>query len=259
MSGTVRELLTWAANQVGVEEDPPGSNKQKFASLADHTNGLAWCATFLVAGWKVNDVPLIDGTDTASTVAMHDAFKAAGRLRHHPRPGDVAFVFYEDLGRIGHAFYVNKVDGDFVKTIEGNSNLDGSPQGQIVCRNRRRWRGADNLRGFGRQRYASAGPPPTVQFEKVLDSRLEDIAGGEGTVSHPRQVRIVEAALLAEGLLSEKYAKDGSFGMRTKVAWRQWQKRAGLPKHRQNGIVDLASLRRLGRRHGFKVTTGDDG
>lgn len=253
MSGTVRELLTWAASQVRVAEDPPGSNKQPFAALAGHANGFAWCATFLVAGWKVTGVDLLGGTDTAFTPTMHDAFKNAGRLRGRPRPGDVGFLFVEDIDRIGHAFFVNKVEGDFIRTIEGNSNRDGSPQGQIVCRNRRKWRGNELIRGFGRQRYAAASPP-VVSFELALAAREHDILQGEGAVSHPREVRIIEAALLAEGLLSQRYAKDGSFGARTKAAYRQWQHRAGLPPEQRTGVLDEQSLRKLGRRHGFVVS-----
>src|SRR6185369_4493731 len=74
VTGSARDLLTWAARQVGTLEDPKGSNRQPFAAIAGHANALPWCATFLVAGWKANDVPLIAGTNTASTLFMHDAF-----------------------------------------------------------------------------------------------------------------------------------------------------------------------------------------
>ncbi len=252
MSGTVREMLTWAALQVKTAEDPPGSNLQPYAALAGHKNGQAWCATFLVAGWKVNGVSVLAGTNTSATIDMHNAFKAAGRLKQNPRPGDAGFLFVKDINAIGHVFLVNKVEGAYVTTIEGNSNLDGSAQGQIVCRNRRKWDGNELFRGFGRATY-TAVDPPTVTFEAVGAARGVDIEHGEGFVSHPHAVKIVEAALLAEGLLSLQYAKDGSFGAKTKIAYRQWQHRAGLPPDQRTGIVDRASLTKLGRRHGFKV------
>lgn len=65
MSGSARELLTWAASQVRTMESPRESNKQPYAAKAGHANGQPWCATFLVAGWKLNGVPLVAGTNTA--------------------------------------------------------------------------------------------------------------------------------------------------------------------------------------------------
>ena len=255
MRGSVREVLTWAASQVGVAEDPPGSNKQPFAKLAGHSNGQAWCATFLVATWKVGGIDLIPDTNTAYTPSMHDAFKNAGRLRKHPRPGDVGFLFVEDVNRIGHAFFVNRVDGDYVKTIEGNSNRTGSAQGQVVCRNRRKWRGNELFQGFGRQFYTPVAELPVVNFEDAKAARVQGVMSDAGSTVHPKQVRIVEAALLAEGLLSLQYAKDGSFTRRTKIAYAQWQRRAGLlPPHECTGDLDESSLKKLGRRHGFQVS-----
>jgi hypothetical protein len=74
-------------------------------------------------------VPLVDGSNTASSVDMHDAFAKAGRLHDHPRAGDAGFKFVASENRIGHVFFIERVVGDFVKTIEGNTNLDGSATG----------------------------------------------------------------------------------------------------------------------------------
>ncbi|MGH1565778.1 CHAP domain-containing protein [Mumia sp. DW29H23] len=265
MSGSARKLLNWAAEQVRTLERPEGSNKNPYADIAGHANGQPWCATFIVAGLKKNDIPLVDGTNSAFTPTMQKGFKQAGRLHDRPRAGDVGFVFYPELGRIGHVFFVEKVDGDFVKTIEGNTNLDGSRTGIGVFRHRRRWRGTDRIRGFGRPRYAADGTSdtgraggggtgvPVVHVKALERAAKHDAPGREGATIHPRQVRIVEAALLAEGLLSARFAKDGSFGTKTIRAYSQWQKRLGFTGDDANGIPGLDSLRELGRRHGFKA------
>lgn len=132
----LRELLTWAVRQVGTLEDPMGTNKQPYAPIAGHQNGQPWCATFLVAGWTANDVPLTSGTNSASTLFMHDGFSDNRQLFHHPRAGDVGFRFVASEGRIGHAFFVEEVVGDFVHTIEGNTNTDGSATGKGVLARR---------------------------------------------------------------------------------------------------------------------------
>lgn len=262
MSGTARDLLTWAAAQVRTMEKPVGSNKNPYAAKAGHANGQAWCATFLVAGWKVNKVPLVPGTNSAFTPTMQNGFKNSGKLFNSPRAGDVGFLFDKGLGRIAHVFFVEKVEGDFVKTIEGNTNLDGSRTGIGVFRHSRRWTGgATMIRGFGRPNYSAppAGgrgrPPatPRVSLAAVVAAARKDAPGPDGATSHPTDVRIVEAALVAEGLLSPAFAKDGSYGTVTIRAYGQWQRRLGFSGKDADGVPGMDSLKKLGLKHGFTV------
>jgi hypothetical protein len=243
-------------------EKPVGSNKNPYAVKAGHANGQAWCATFLVAGWKVNKVPLIPGTNTAFTPSMQVGFKKAGKLFNSPRAGDVGFLFDKGLGRIAHVFFVEKVEGDFVKTIEGNSNLDGSRTGTGVFRHSRRWTGGSTMiRGFGRPNYSAPTgggrgkppPVPTVSVAAVVAAARKDAPGADGATSHPTEVRIVEAALVAEGLLSVAFAKDSSFGTVTIKAYAQWQRRLGFSGADADGIPGPDSLKKLGLKHGFRV------
>ena len=254
MSG-LSQLLTWAAHQVGTKEDPIGSNMQPYAAIAGQANGQPWCATFLIAAWKANDIPMVDGSSSAFTPTMHDSFKNGGRLFQHPRAGDAGFKFIESEGRIGHVFLVEKVLGDTVQTIEGNSNNDGSATGIGVFRLSRRWQGDGTIKGFGRQRYVQAnpGPMPTVSLKDIIFSAKHDPPAEQGATSHPEEVKIVEAALMAEGLLSQQFAKDGSFGIVTVTAYSQWQKRQGFTGQDANGVPGLTTLRALGQLHGFKV------
>jgi hypothetical protein len=257
MTGSARDLLTWASHQVGTREKPKGSNLQPFAAIAGHANGQAWCATFLVAGWKANDVPIVPKTNTARCSDMHDAFKNAGRLFEQPRAGDVGHKFDDSLHRIAHAFFVEKVVGDFVQTIEGNTNLDGSRTGIGVFRLSRRWRnGPTSIRGFGRPMYdaeMTTALTKTVSLENVIDAAKLDPPAPDGATSHPEDVKIVEAALMAEGLLSPKFGKDGSFGTITVTAYSQWQKMQGFKGPDADGIPGMDTLKALGGRHGFAV------
>jgi Putative peptidoglycan binding domain len=253
MSGTARDLLTWAARQVGTLEKPAGSNNQPYAAIAGHPNGQAWCGTFIVAGLKANEVPLVPGTNTGFTPTMHDAFARAGRLFDEPRAGDAGFKFHAELNRIAHVFFVEKVVGDFVQTIEGNTNTDGSRTGIGVFRLRRRWRNGGTLRGFGRPMYGLSGPPRAVSLSNVVEAARLDPPAAQGATSHPADVKIVEAALMAEGLLSPAFAKDGSFGTVTVTAYSQFQKQQGFKGPDADGIPGRQTLTALGNRHGFAV------
>lgn len=70
-------------------------------------------------------------------------------------------------------------------------------------------------------------------------------------------VRMVEAALQAEGLLDRKYAHDGSFGSTTIAAYAAWQRRLGYSGKDANGIPGMASLKKLGDKYDFATTNHD--
>ncbi len=169
---TEAEALRWYAGQVGTQEKPRGSNRQPYAALAGHANGQPWCASFAVAGAHVTGFGLPEGASSAYTPAMESAFKRAGRLFTAPRPGDFFFVYFPSMGRVAHTGVVYAVDGGYVKTIEGNSNDEGSREGYEVCRRRRpikRALGAVGIRSFGRPLYVAVKPVPAAVSDAAPD------------------------------------------------------------------------------------------
>lgn len=159
--------LRWAAAQLGTAEVPLGSNRQPYARLAGHRNGLPWCATFLVAGAKVTGLALPPGADTASTAAMAAAFQRADRFGTIPRPGSFAFVYFPGLGRIAHVGLVWRVDRGWIYTIEGNSNDDGSREGLRVVRRIRQATtlpGRVGVVGYGHPVYLTTPKPAQVKL-----------------------------------------------------------------------------------------------
>lgn len=155
---SVKDYLAWCAPQVGVQEKPRGSNRQPYAAMAKHRDGLAWCATFLVAGARATGLRLPPGADTASCALNEAAFKRAGRLYTKPQVGDWLFVYFPSLQRVAHTGVVVAVDGAYVRTVEGNSNDVGAREGYEVCRRRRLIRrpiGGVGIRSFGRPYYTA--------------------------------------------------------------------------------------------------------
>jgi hypothetical protein len=94
---------------------------------------------------------------------------------------------------------------------------------------------------------------PTVDLSNVIAAARRDPGLKQGGTTHPTDVKLVEAALKAEGLLSAAYASDGSFGSTTVAAYRKWQLRCGYSGSAADGIPGLASLTKLGAKRGFKV------
>lgn len=96
---------------------------------------------------------------------------------------------------------------------------------------------------------------PTVSLANVVYAAKHDPKAPQGHTTHPADVKLVEHALNAEGLLPTKYSKDGSFGTLTIEAYQKWQQRCGFHgASAVDGIPGIESLTKLGSRHGFTVT-----
>lgn len=95
-----------------------------------------------------------------------------------------------------------------------------------------------------------------MSLARVVAAARKDPPAPDGNLTHPADVRLVEEALAAEGLLERRYV-DGSFGTRTIAAYAAWQRSRSGGSYRgrdADGVPGRASLTRLGDRHGFTVT-----
>jgi hypothetical protein len=107
------------------------------------------------------------------------------------------------------------------------------------------------------QKRLDAGTPPKpsvvyVDLSHVQDAARRDPGLAQGGTTHKTDVLRVERALDAEGLLAAQWV-DGSFGTKTREAYKRWQARCGYSGGNANGIPGRSSLTRLGDRHGWKV------
>ncbi|MFJ6636575.1 peptidoglycan-binding protein [Streptomyces sp. NPDC091376] len=100
---------------------------------------------------------------------------------------------------------------------------------------------------------AKPATKPTVDLSNLTAAARRDPGLKQGGATHPTDVRIVEAALKAEGLLSASYASDGSFGSSTIAAYRKWQQKCGYTGSAADGIPGATSLKKLGAKRGFSV------
>ncbi|TJZ56817.1 peptidoglycan-binding domain-containing protein [Streptomyces piniterrae] len=98
-------------------------------------------------------------------------------------------------------------------------------------------------------------PPPgaKVSLSHVITAARTDPGAAQGHTTFPADVKRVEAALVAEGLLDPKFGDDGSFGSRTVDAYAAYQRRQGFTGANADGIPGKSTLTTLGSQHGFTV------
>lgn len=79
--------------------------------------------------------------------------------------------------------------------------------------------------------------------------RVQDVQPGQRNDS----VKLVKEALIKEGLLTGTPVLTKHFGQRTQRAFRSWQKVLGYGQLEATGVPDKRSLRKLGKKYGWKT------
>lgn len=100
---------------------------------------------------------------------------------------------------------------------------------------------------------------PTVSVSRMKAAAKADPSAAQGHQTYAAGVKLVEAALLKEGLLSKTYAADGSFGTTAIAAYSKWQLKLYPGASTKSGgdadgIPGKDSLVKLGHKYGFAVT-----
>jgi hypothetical protein len=134
--GLAREALCVAYHEVGVVEEPLGSNGGPRVDVYTDSWRAPWCALF--CGWCIREAKQTLGLSATKPLAFppHRALASAlkirawaekrGRWERTPRPGDVFVILHPgaagvDVGR-GHVGFVVAVEGKQLLTVEGNAD-----------------------------------------------------------------------------------------------------------------------------------------
>lgn len=137
------KALEVAATQLGQHEEPLGSNwghpVQDYLASVGINFPASWCMAFVY--WSFNKAAGQLGVPNTlvKTGGVLHAWQDGNNIKYHavkdPQPGD---IFIMDHGHgLGHTGIVEKVDENFVYTIEGNTNDSGSREGIEVTRKQR--------------------------------------------------------------------------------------------------------------------------
>lgn len=152
MTTTANNIIEVARSQIGVTEWPPGSNKQKYGK-AYGWNGTYWCAQFVWwCGLKAGDPNVIGKSASAAYIqeatvkkggswAMAKTTKADRRMSYarQAMPGDVVSFDFGAMDAVrDHVGIVERIEGDYLICIEGNTSKNGSQSnGGMVCEQKR--------------------------------------------------------------------------------------------------------------------------
>lgn len=173
---TAEQFLDACRAELGYREDPPNSNKTKYAPIAGHANGYAWCATFEVAMAKQAGLELPPGVaETAYTWTALSCWREAKQADPHPQVG--AWAYFE-IGN-GHTGVVESFTDTTVTTIDGNTARDGSngsdSNGGEVAR---KTRSRALVAGYGLPAYLVTS---TTQYSV---DRIGDLTAGDDMQTH---------------------------------------------------------------------------
>ncbi len=141
--------LSIAISQLGQQEQPKGSNSgpmvDQYLASVGLKPGYAWCQAFV--HWcyqeaaKVAKVPSLVPR-TGGVAACWKTTKgrkiSLAQAKDDPsliKPGYQFVLLFH--GGVGHTGIVERVEGNVIHTIEGNSNDDGSREGYEVVRHTR--------------------------------------------------------------------------------------------------------------------------
>jgi hypothetical protein len=159
VKSTAQRVAAAVKSQVGYHEGRSGghwNNVEKYAALVPGLAWVsaghdAWCDVF--ACWGLMTGGLEPGKDfpvSASCDTSADWYRRENRWSEYPAFG--AQIFYGTAADLVHTGIVVAFDATTVTTVEGNTNTDGSPEGDGVYR-KVHPRSSSYVVGYGYPRY----------------------------------------------------------------------------------------------------------
>ena len=126
--------------EVGKNNHGPGP--KKYLAACGLPEGYPYCACFAKYGYAKVGNPTKGATAwSPSWFPNSKVIWRAGKGTATPQPADVFGLYYSKLGRIGHVGIIERWQDprgdDWAYTIEGNTNGEGSREGDGVHRRRR--------------------------------------------------------------------------------------------------------------------------
>ncbi|RYF19398.1 MAG: CHAP domain-containing protein [Flavobacteriales bacterium] len=123
-----QQIIAISKSQIGVREisgKNDGIEVEKYLAYTGNKKGDPWCASFV--SWVFGQA----GYKQPKTAWSPELF-SANKTAALPKPSMIFGIYFPKLKRIAHCGLVNKVNGNWVYTIEGNTNVNGNREGDGV-------------------------------------------------------------------------------------------------------------------------------
>jgi hypothetical protein len=138
----MNKIIEIALAEVGVSENPPNSNLNKYGEWFGY-NGVAWCAMFVSWCYYMAGKPIVGMGYTkgyAGCQTAYNYFLKNKLIVTIPEPGDIVLFDWNGDHRYDHTgIFVKWVDekkGIF-ESVEGNTSIgNDSNGGKVMLRNR---------------------------------------------------------------------------------------------------------------------------
>jgi len=126
-------LVQLAVMEIGVRElsgKNDGTRVEAYLASVDLKKGLPWCGAFI--SWVYKQAGY-----ARPRTGWTPALFPSSRLTRSALPGNLLGVYFPKLKRIAHVGLIERLDGDWFVSVEGNTNSEGSSEGDGVYRKRR--------------------------------------------------------------------------------------------------------------------------
>lgn len=141
---SLQTVIEVARGELGVTENPPGSNRVKYWDEYDRTwQGQPWCVCFL--WWCFQHagegMAFFGGGKTASCGTLLRWYSAQGQTvaKKDIKPGDIVILNFSGTAETQHCgLVVDTLKMGYIQTIEGNTSQSGSQSngGQVCLKTR---------------------------------------------------------------------------------------------------------------------------
>jgi hypothetical protein len=236
---TVDNVLSIAKAEEGYREGYSSGHWNNDQKYSDSVPGLewsdwqAWCATFV--SWVAMQAGVANlYPRTASCFTGVEWFKQRGRFSEYPAVG--AQVFFGPGGGT-HTGLVYAYDGDYIYTVEGNTNDNGSAEGNGVYL-KRRARRDDYVYGYGYPHFPegiqSADPAWAAQNPGETPApkpvQYVPFPGAAWFKSNPNSpiVTAMGNRLVAEGCSRYRNGPGPQWTSADKDSYAAWQRKQGF-------------------------------
>lgn len=228
--GQIDTLYQWHQAQIGVAEDPKGSNNiiynTRYYNRVINDSRYHWCLVYIWDGFHENgmDDLFYGGKKTASCTTFMNWAKSVNQwVTSDYKRGDIIFFSFDnnprDVEHVG--FFVATLPNGKIHTIEGNHNdkVDNV------------YRSMSTVVGAYRPKYDNAEiviPVPAMEpIKPVVDKAAVSLPilkqGDKGPA-----VKTMQTLLIMNGCSVGPDGPDGDFGPNTRIGLRQFQRNKGI-------------------------------